>query len=109
MSVADTQGTVTVILGPWWYWKKQNIAITKNQELAITGSLAQGKDGTLYLFAQRIENRSNGEVVTLRSESGKPFWSRAASDNQKGNHQYNGSGQRYGAGNKGGGMREGGR
>jgi hypothetical protein len=109
MSVAATQGAVTVILGPWWYWKNQNISITKNQELAITGSLAQGKDGALYLFVQRIENRSNGEAITLRSESGKPFWSHSASDNQKGIHQYNGSGQRYGAGNNGGGMRGGGR
>jgi len=75
MSVSAARGTVTVVLGPWWYWEKQTITIAKNQELTITGSLAQGKDGALYLFAQRLENRSNGEAVTLRSESGKPLWS----------------------------------
>ena len=107
MSVAAPQGAVTVVLGPWWYWEKQAIAITKNQELAITGSLAQGKDGALYVFAQRLENRSTGEAVTLRSESGKPLWSRAGSGNQNGIRPHGGSGPRSGAGNRGGGMRGG--
>lgn len=93
MGVAATQGSVTVILGPWSYWEKQTIVITKGQEFTITGSLAQGKDGALYLFAQRLENRITVETVTLRSESGKPVWS--------------GTGSRYGPGNRGSGMRGG--
>lgn len=109
MDVAAPQGTLAVVLGPWTYWEKQIITITKNQDLTITGSLAQGKDGALYLFAQRLENRSNGETVTLRAESGAPLWSRSGSENQSGTHQYNGSGQRTGAGYRGGGMRGGGR
>lgn len=107
MSVATTHGTVTVVLGPWWYWEKQTISLTKNQDLAITGSLAQGKDGYLYLFAQSLENRSNGESVTLRSESGKPLWSRAGSGYQNGIRQYDGSSPHSGAGNSGSGMRGG--
>ena len=107
MSVSTTQGTVTVVLGPWSYWEKQTMTITKKQDLAITGSLAQGKDGSLYLFAQRLENRGNGETVTLRSESGQPLWSRAGSGSQNGIRQYGGSGPRSGAGNRGSGMRGG--
>lgn len=107
MSVATTHGSVTVVLGPWWNWEKQTITITKNQDMSITGSLAQGKDGALYLFAQRLENRSSGETVTLRSESGNPLWSRSGTGNQGGNHQLNGSGSRSGAGNRGSGMRGG--
>jgi hypothetical protein len=107
MTVAAPQGTVTVVLGPWSYWEKQAFTVMKNQEVAITGSLAQGKDGALYLFAQRLENRSTGENVTLRSESGKPLWSRGASGNQSGNRQLDGSGPRSGAGNRGSGMRGG--
>lgn len=102
MSVAAPQGVVTVVLGPWWYWEKQTIAITKNQELVITGSLAQGKDGALYVFAQRLENRSTGETVTLRSESGKPLWSGGGSGNRNGVRQRDGSGPRPGAGSRGG-------
>jgi hypothetical protein len=109
MSIAATQGTVTVVLGPWAYWEKQGFAITKNQDIAITGSLAQGKDGALYLFAQRLEDRSNGEKITLRSEAGTPLWSRTGSGNQNGNRLYNGSGQRTGSGGRGSGMRGGGR
>ncbi len=109
MSLAAPQGTVSVVLGPWTYWEKQTITITRNQDLSVTGSLAQGKDGVLYLFAQRLENHSNGETVMLRSESGAPLWSRSGSRNQNGTHQINGSGQRSGAGNRGSGMRGGGR
>ena len=104
MSVASTQGNVTVILGPWGYWETHTITITKNQEISITGSLAQGKDGAFYIFAQRLENRSNGETIMLRSESGKPLWSRSGSGNQNGNSQYYGNGTRSGAGNRDSGM-----
>jgi hypothetical protein len=107
MSLAAPQGTVTVVLGPWWYWEKQTVTVSKNQEVTITGSLAQGKDGALYVFAQRLENRSTGETVTLRSESGKPFWSRGGAANYNGNQQPGGSGPRTGAGNRGSGMRGG--
>ena len=107
MTVATPRGDVTVVLGPWWYWEKQAFAMTKNQDIAITGSLAQGKDGALYLFAQKLENRTSGEAVTLRSESGKPLWSRGGSGSQNGNRKLDGSGSRSGAGNRGSGMRGG--
>jgi uncharacterized membrane protein YgcG len=103
MTVAIARGVVTVVLGPWWYWEKQVITLTKNQDITITGSLAQGKNGALYMFAQRLENRSTGETVTLRSETGKPLWSRGGSGSQNGN----GSGSHSGTGTRGSGMRGG--
>lgn len=108
MTVAAPQGTMAVVLGPWAYWEKQTITIVKNKELSITGSLAQGKDGVLYLFAQRIQNVSSGETVTLRTDSGKPLWSRSGSGNPNGTSQNRGSGQRSGAGGRGGGSMRGG-
>lgn len=107
MSVSTQKGDLTVILGPSWHWEKQTITFAINQDVTVTGSLAQGKDGSLYLFAQRVENRSNRETVTLRSESGKPFWSRSGAEIQTGTRPYGGSGIRAGAGNRGGGMRGG--
>jgi hypothetical protein len=107
MTVEAPQGVVAVVLGPWWYWEKQTISMTKNQNVTITGSLAQGKDGVLYLFAQQLENRSTGETVTLRSETGKPLWSRGGSGTQNGNRSQSGSGQRSGTGNRGSGTRGG--
>jgi len=97
MTMSAPQGTVTIVLGPWWYWEKNALVITKNQEISVTGSLAQGKDGALYLFAQKVENRSAGETVILRSESGKPLWSRGGG-NRNGNRPLDGRG----AGMKGG-------
>ena len=106
MTMSAPQGTVTVVLGPWWYWEKQTITITKNQEISVTGSLAQGKDGALYLFVQKLENRGTGETVTLRTESGKPLWSRGGG-NQNGNRPLDGSGSGSGAGRGGRGMKGG--
>lgn len=75
LSMATTQGAVQVVLGPWWYWEQLNITIANTQEIAVTGSRAQGKDGSFYIFAQQIENRSSGSTITLRSASGVPLWS----------------------------------
>lgn len=113
MSIVTSQGTVIVVLGPWRYWEEQTITFTKNQDIAVTGSLAQGKDGNLYIFAQRIENRSSGESITLRSETGSPMWSRGNSGPRSGGMQNSGrssgAGSGSGAGNRGGNMRGGGR
>lgn len=109
LNLSTPQGDVTVILGPWWYWERQTIKIKGNQELKVTGSRAQGKDGTLYLFAQQIENRSNGESIRLRSESGAPLWSRGGSGGHNGMQQSGGSGSRSGAVNRTGGGYRGGR
>jgi hypothetical protein len=107
LSIETARGAVTVVLGPWSYWEKQSMIITKSQEVMVTGSLAQGKDGLLYVFAQRIENRNNGESVVLRSESGKPLWSAGGAQGRNGTYQNQGSGSRNGAGNRGSGMRGG--
>jgi hypothetical protein len=107
MSIATTQGAVKVVLGPWWYWEKQSFSVSKNQELAISGSLAQGRDGELYLFAQRLENRSSGDTITLRSETGAPMWSRNGSGGRNGNRQPDSSGAPRRAGNRTGNMRGG--
>lgn len=107
MALATPRGTVSVVLGPWWYWEKQAFTIARSQELAITGSLAQGKDGSLYLFAQKIENRSSGEELVLRSESGQPFWSRGGAQHRGSNRISEGTSGRYGSGTRGNGARGG--
>lgn len=91
MTITNGQGNATVLLGPWSYWEKQALTVSRDQEITVTGSCAQGKDGSVYLFAQRIDNKTSGASVTLRSETGSPFWSR-------GNASGNGTGQRYGRG-----------
>ena len=109
MTIATQQGTITVVLGPWSYWDRQGFSINRDQEVTITGSRAQGKDGSLYLFAQRIDNITNGKTIILRSETGSPMWSRSGSGSGNGGGQPSGRGSGTGSGYRGGGTRGGGR
>jgi len=106
LSLATTQGTVKIVIGPWWYWEQQKITIANDQKITVVGSRAQGKDGSLYIFAQRIENLSDGKTITLRSEAGVPLWSREGSGNMDGNRRQGGR-QPSGSGGYGNGMRGG--
>lgn len=109
MTIATGQGIATVILGPWSYWEKQGFTVSSGQEISIVGSRAQGKDGSVYLFAQRLDNKASGKSVILRSENGSPLWSRGGGF---GNGLNNGASQRYGRGTGSGyrgGMNGGGR
>ncbi|HIJ96125.1 MAG TPA: DNA-binding protein [Desulfuromonadales bacterium] len=109
MNLATPQGTVTVLLGPWSYWERQNFVMSRDQEISITGSKAQGKDGSQYLFAQKLQNSGNDSSITLRSDAGVPAWSRGGSGAGSGAGQMNGRGSRGGAGYRGADMRNGGR
>lgn len=107
MTMTTEQGIVTVLLGPWFYWEKQTYIITTGQEITVTGSKAQGKDGSVYLFAQKLDNNTKSGSITLRSETGKPLWGGVGAGNPKGQRLGNGSGA--GSAYRGGSMRGGGR
>ena len=106
LSMATSQGMVNVVLGPSWYWEQQHMTFSRAQEITVTGSRAQGKEGSFYLFAQRIESRSDGKTVTLRSENGVPLWSRGGSGSHGGGRQ-GGMGKPARSGGQGSGMRGG--
>jgi hypothetical protein len=63
-----------VVAAPAWYWSDGGISVKVGDELAVTGSKAQGKDGKNYVISRVISNNSDSETVTLRDESGKPGW-----------------------------------
>lgn len=108
ITVTSQLGVVTVLLGPWTYWERQNFPVAKDQEISITGSSALGKDGAHYLFAQKLENKTSGCTLVLRSDSGAPNWSRGGSGMGNGaGRGTNGSGYR-GSGMRGNTMRGGG-
>lgn len=67
--------TLNISVGPGSYWEKKGIAISLNDELAVKGSKAQGKDGKSYVLAQKLVNRTTGAKIDLRSEMGEPAWS----------------------------------
>lgn len=107
MTVSAPQGVVNVVLGPYWYWEKQSVAISAKNEVSITGSLAQGKDGALYLFAQKVENRTTGKTEILRTDSGKPLWSNGGTGSQSGRSQSGNIRSGAGAGSRMNGFRGG--
>lgn len=109
MTIAAKHGIVTVLLGPRAYWERQGFVINRGQEISISGSRAQGKDGSEYLFAQKLDNISNSTTITLRTETGSPLWSRSGSGSGSGAGQRSGSGSGAGSGYRGGSMRGGGR
>ena len=108
MTIATGQGVVTVLLGPWSYWEQQGFTVSRDQEFSVTGSIAQGKDGSTYIFAQKLDNKTAGASLTLRSAAGTPSWSR-------GRGVVDGAGQNINrgaggaAGSRGGTIRGGGR
>ena len=108
MTMATGQDVVTVLLGPWSYWEQQRFTVSRDQEFSITGSIAQGKDGSTYIFAQKLENKTVGGSLTLRSNSGTPNWSRGRGGGDGAGQNIN-RGAGGGAGYRGGAMRGGGR
>ncbi len=89
---------IVVVLGPAWYLQDDNLDWKIGDQVAVRGSLAQGKDGRTYLLSQRIST-PGGTTIDLRGENGRPSWSGGL----RGGQQGGGSGgqmQRGGAGGR---------
>jgi hypothetical protein len=63
-----------VVLGPQRYWAENGIALKAGDTVTVRGSKAQGKDGIVYVLAQKITDTSQNSSVSLRNESGRPAW-----------------------------------
>lgn len=70
------QGTEVfhAITAPPWFWSDRGIAMKPNDEIAVVGAKAQGRNGVMYVISSRISNLTTGETVTLRDETGRPVW-----------------------------------
>lgn len=84
---------VIVILGPQWFFSDDKLDYKVGDNLTVRGSLAQGRDGRIYLISQQIITQE-GKTITLREETGRPLWM-----HNKGSKHGSGSGmQRRGSG-----------
>lgn len=71
----ETNGARMIIcLGPQAYWAEQGVPFHPGDELTVHGSKAQGRDGIIYLLAQKITGARPELNVVLRDESGRPVW-----------------------------------
>ncbi len=67
--------TLSLCLGPRYYWEKNEIPLRPNDDVVAKGSKAQGNDGRTYLMVQKLANRTTGSQVALRNDQGSPAWS----------------------------------
>ncbi len=74
---------IVVVLGPAWYLQDDNLDWKVGDQVAVRGSLAQGKDGRTYLLSQQI-SIPGGATIELRGENGSPSWSGGVRGGQKG-------------------------
>jgi hypothetical protein len=106
VDVKSGGGTVSISLGPKSFWGKKEVPLRLNDEISAKGSMAQGKDGILYLMAQKLTNITAGTLLVLRDDKGASVWqggnaNRTMSDHPGGGMMRGGGMQRGG----GGGMR----
>jgi hypothetical protein len=81
----ESNGSRTiVVLGPHRYWSENGIALKTGDTVTVRGSKAQGKDGIVYVLAQKITDTSQNSSVSLRNESGRPVWAGGGMGNGQG-------------------------
>jgi hypothetical protein len=97
ITVRQDSKTFYVITAPRWYWFDRGIAVKANDELVVSGSKAQGKDGAIYILSSKITNVTTGDSVTVRTETGRPYWRGGGRMGGTGN----GMQRRYGGGMRG--------
>lgn len=66
---------IVVVLGPQRYWADNGIDLRVGDNVTVRGSKAQGKDGVVYILAQKITDTTRDAEVLLRNEAGRPAWS----------------------------------
>lgn len=74
LEIASNGINIIIYIGPQRYWAEKGLPVTPGDEITVRGSMAQGRDGLIYLMAQKITNTTQGVTLLLRNESGRPVW-----------------------------------
>jgi hypothetical protein len=98
--------SVTLSLGPKSFLEKKAFPLQVDDEITAKGSMAQGRDGKIYMMVQKLTNRTTGAQVSLRNDRGEPGWSGGMMWNSPRGGMMPGSGMMQGGGmmRGGGGM-----
>lgn len=65
-------GNVTVHLGPAWYIDNQDVVISKDDNISVTGSKVTYK-GDQIIIAKEVTK--GDQILRLRDDNGYPLWS----------------------------------
>ena len=71
LSVQDSSGIDSVMVGPTNYLDSQNISFSKGDSIQVTGSKVTFRDNQFLIAGQIIVK---GKTITLRDDSGRPVW-----------------------------------
>lgn len=108
VDVSNSSEKVHLAVGPASYWEKHGIKLGLNDDIVAKGSKSQGKDGKLYLLVRKLENRTTGSLIELRTELGEAVWNGAKIKPVTKERPSSGRMQRGGEVMRGGGMMRGG-
>ena len=73
--VLENNGVTSVIcIGPQRYWAENPLPFKTGDAITVRGSKAQGRDGVIYIMAQKIADTTQDVSFVLRDESGRPAW-----------------------------------
>lgn len=75
IGIGENSQRYYVYVGPSSYWDRKGIPVRVNDRISTRGSLAQGRDGRVYVLAQKLTNLTTGGQMALRVEDGAPLWS----------------------------------
>jgi len=75
IEIRTSSGAILLVAGPRWFWKDNGIPVQVGDEITAHGAKAEGKDGRMYLLAQKLTNQSTGDSLVLRGDDGVAVWS----------------------------------
>ncbi len=85
--ISSTDTTTTLVLGPKRYWRDNGFILRIGDEVTAKGSRAVGRDETSYLIVQSIGTAAGGNVIVLRSDTGRPVWAGSGWNNPERHRQ----------------------
>jgi hypothetical protein len=67
-------GSYTILTCPPWYWNDLRVRIAEGAEVTVRGSKSIGRDGVLYVIAQKVQILPAGQCYCFRGKDGIPVW-----------------------------------
>lgn len=71
LTLSTSGGSISVHLGPGWYIENQEVQISKDDNVTVTGSKVT-YDGSQVIIAKEVTK--GDQVLVLRDDEGYPLW-----------------------------------
>lgn len=74
IEISTPDGKTYLDAGPASFWRKSGINVHENDDVSAKGSLAQGRNGRVYLLTQKLTDLTTGDRLEVRGTRGDPLW-----------------------------------